>query len=202
MTVRWTDLAHAASRGIARENAAVIAGVVLLHVLFLWVIALSLRTSRPRGEERELQVRLLPVEPRAETPIRLPQPTLVASIPTISFDEEQPSGTIAAASSAMVLAPRPDPGHPNPPPTLVALGAAAKQGALDIMLRILVLADGSISDAKVLASSGQPDMDAAAIGYVKANWRFIPAMLSGTAVEYWTTIRVKVPAKEEHQEPG
>jgi len=173
-----------------RENAVVIAGVAALHVVFLWPIVLSLRMPHAHVDTRELQVVLAPAE-RHETPIALPQSPLVASIPEIVVDDDDaPQSTIAAASAALVLAPRPDPRSANVPPTLAAVGTRAGQGAVGVVLRIFVLVDGSISEARVVASSGQSDTDAKAIDYVKANWRFIPAKLNGSAIAYWTTVNV------------
>ncbi len=172
-----------------RENAVVVAGVVALHVLFLWLIVLSLRMPHAYIDARELQVVLAPVD-RHETPITLPQSPMVASIPEIVVDDDAPQNTIAAASAALVLAPRPDPQRTNVPPTLAAVGTRAGQGAAGVVLRIYVLVDGSISEAQVVASSGRSDTDARAIDYVKANWRFIPAMLNGSAIAYWTTVNV------------
>jgi len=89
----------------------------------------------------------------------------------------------------MVLAPRPDPLRVNLPPTAAQVGAKGV-GVVAVLLKILVMPDGSVSAATIVNSSGQADADRAAIGFVKANWRFIPAMLNGTAIQYWTTVAV------------
>jgi TonB family protein len=100
-----------------------------------------------------------------------------------------PTTTITAMSTAQMLAPRPDTNHINVPPQLPALFRTLGNG-ISLIVRIFVQPDGSISDAHVVKTSGDAKLDEVAIEYVKQNWRYIPASISGRPVEDWTTVLV------------
>jgi protein TonB len=60
----------------------------------------------------------------------------------------------------------------------------------DVLLRLTVLPDGTVGDAKILTSSGSPQLDASAlvsVGY----WRYWPARRAGKPVAANVTVRVK-----------
>lgn len=59
-------------------------------------------------------------------------------------------------------------------------------------LKALVLPDGTVGDATVLKSSGQDDVDAAAVEYVRTHWHFLPATLNGVAIQYWTSLAIVI----------
>jgi hypothetical protein len=40
-------------------------------------------------------------------------------------------------------------------------------------------------------SSGKQEADMAAIAFVKSKWRFLPALMGGTAIQYWTTVSLR-----------
>jgi len=50
----------------------------------------------------------------------------------------------------------------------------AEQGTL--RLRLAITADGGVSDAQIESSSGHPRLDDAAMQWVKAHWRYEPAL--------------------------
>jgi len=63
----------------------------------------------------------------------------------------------------------------------------AEQG--DVTLRLLVRAEGYISDAQIVRSSGFAQLDAAAlisVGY----WDYLPKIVSGKPVDSWRTVTV------------
>jgi hypothetical protein len=165
------------------ERARALVLVLAFHLLFLGVIALGLRLPASQPEIRELRVRFFS-EARLERSSPPPEPVLPVVEPPQIVIANDPSGTIAAVAAASILAPRPDPAHPN---EAVVTDRAAASG---LVLKLLVRSDGSIGDAQVSASSGDPATDSAGLAYVKAHWRFLPAMLRDTAIEYWTTVAV------------
>jgi periplasmic protein TonB len=59
-----------------------------------------------------------------------------------------------------------------------------------VRLRIAVDERGNVISAKVLNSSGHSDLDEAAVGWVKAHWRYEPAMQNGIAVPAATNAAV------------
>ncbi len=87
------------------------------------------------------------------------------------------------------LAPTLDPAHVNVQPELPGtLGRVIPELAL--RLDILVLPDGSVFDARIVQSTGETEFDKLAVGWVKTNWRFLPAIKDGQPVEAWTTVMV------------
>jgi periplasmic protein TonB len=59
----------------------------------------------------------------------------------------------------------------------------------DVLVQLTVLPDGSVGDAKIVKSSGSPQLDASAlvgVGY----WRYRPAMRNGKPVAANVTVRV------------
>jgi TonB family protein len=170
------------------SDAAAIGLVVFLHLIILWLILWSLRLQNGPLPPRELQVVFFEQSRAAKL-----QPPIIAvpeilQPPEFVIANDAPTTAPIGASAAMVLAPRPDPKHPNMP--LDAGGPTLSKSALLVILKILVLADGSVGDAQIVASSGEPQNDSVAMAYVKANWRFLPALLNGTPIQYWTTVSV------------
>jgi TonB family protein len=126
--------------------------------------------------------------------LQSPEPPREVQPPQIEIAaDSSPSVAASTAAMAQMLAPRPDPQHINAPPAPPkSLGAAVANIA--IILQILVEPDGSIADARITKSSGDGRLDKFAMAYVKANWRFIPALISGTPIEDWTTVLVPIRA--------
>jgi TonB family protein len=78
--------------------------------------------------------------------------------------------------------------HPLPAyPT--AARRRAEQGVVTI--RVLVGDDGSVERAELAESSGYDALDEAALGTVRARWRFIPARRAGVAIESWVLVPIR-----------
>lgn len=97
---------------------------------------------------------------------------------------EKASSNLGAADAAPAAkepdgAPAALPGNPAPVYPLPAR-RAGREGRT--VLRVLVDASGNCSEAHILASSGTPSLDEAALAAVR-RWRFHPARLDGQAVE-------------------
>jgi TonB family protein len=170
---------------------AAVAIAVVLNALFVWIVIGSLRFSVTAGAD-EIHLVLTPFTRADVAPLpRIPEPTLpVVEMPEIAIQTEAPTTAPATASASVVLAPRPDPAHPNPLPSAAEIGAGSVAATV-IVLKIMVLPDGSVNDAVVVKSSGQHDTDLAAIAFVKAQWRFLPALIGSTAIQYWTTVSLR-----------
>jgi len=170
---------------------AAVAFTVILNSLFVWIVIGSLRLSATADGD-EIHLILTPFPHVDVVPLpRVPEPTLpVIEMPEIAIQTEAPMSAPAAASASAVLAPRPDPTHPNPLPASADMGAG-NVSPIVMVLKIMVLPDGSANDAEVVKSSGQHDSDLAAIAFVKSKRRFLPALLGGTAIQYWTTVSLR-----------
>jgi protein TonB len=170
---------------------AAVAFAVVLNSLFVWVAIGSLRFPLTAGTD-EIHLILTPFTHAdvASLP-QVQEPTLpVVEMPEIAIQTEAPTSAPAAISASAVLAPRPDPAHPNPLPGAAEI-EVGNTAAVTMVLKIMVLPDGSVNEAVVVKSSGTHDIDLAAVAFVKAQWRFLPALLDGTAIQYWTTVSLR-----------
>jgi TonB family protein len=169
--------------------------VLLLHVAVIWALASALFQPPAQADWPWTDVAMISSasQPKLDP---VPEPQLQAAVseevapPDIEIqDSAPPTGAISAATT-IILPPRPDPAIRNANPTLPA--ALAKVGSqAEVLLTILVEADGSIGDARVAKSSGTALLDQLAQNFAKANWRFRAATANGAAVADWTTVLVK-----------
>ena len=177
-----------------RERYAGMALVLLVHGLVVFALIFGLYREVGPGKERDIAVAFVDAGDSAKQAVAAPVPELVSpndpSIdpPEIAITNDAPGGAVGD-TSAITLAPRPDPAHFNAPPQMPSQYPKPVT-AIALVLRILVRPDGGIADATVTKSSGLGDLDNFAIAYVKANWRFIPAMMGDRAVQNWTTVFV------------
>jgi TonB family protein len=177
----------------ARRFAA-LALVGLLHVALI----AALLTRPPMQREAQapafatiFEGRAAHIGARMNTPLRLNEPTApVVSTPQIDIASSGEAGSAPADGTLVsaTLPPRPDPAAPNPLPTLPP-GVVAGAGVV-VLVRALVLEDGRIGDATLAGSCGMAALDAAALDFVKANWRFLPAIADGKPVKDWIAVEV------------
>jgi periplasmic protein TonB len=172
--------------------------VLLLHLALIWALASALVLPRgPQPDGRWAEVALVGSPPASQPkPDPVPEPQLQVAVseavapPDIEIQEPASPAGAVGAGSAVILPPRPDPAIRNVNPALPA--ALAKIGSqAEVLLTILVEADGSIGDARVAKSSGTALLDQLAQNFAKANWRFRAATANGAAVADWTTVLVK-----------
>jgi TonB family protein len=144
--------------------------------------------------EQEIHISVIP---SALVLPSLPEPNLerpnsdVVPAPEIAMEELPTPSAITAVSTVMmsqVIPPRPDPAHPNTAPEL-PLGLV-KSGRVSALVMVLVNVDGTITDARVTTSTGDSSLDKIALTFVKAQWRFLPALFSNRPVAEWTTVFV------------
>lgn len=171
---------------------------LVLHIAVIRVVAESLPVARLSDETRIMQVEL-PHPPAGD---RQPDPAIIlptftqpravgVTEPTIEIAQEpQAVSTLTALDLSQVLPPRPDAHHINLAPRLPQqfknLGSS-----ISAILRIFVETDDTVTAAEIVRSSGESVLDALAINYVKANWRFVPASAHGQPVADWTTVIVR-----------
>lgn len=61
----------------------------------------------------------------------------------------------------------------------------------EVLLRVLVAADGSVKRVEVVHSSGFDLLDDSAVDAVRTRWRFVPARRDGIGVESWALVPVQ-----------
>jgi protein TonB len=113
----------------------------------------------------------------APAPVAAPAPAPAAAVPA----EVKPQKNDSLA--APVTPPRVDASRlKNPAPAYPS--ASRRRGEEGtVLLELLVLADGSVTDVRVKKSSGHPRLDQSAMNAVK-RWRYTPATRGGVAIEY------------------
>jgi protein TonB len=106
--------------------------------------------------------------------------------------ESAPTGRPTLVPPTPLYAPLPE--HPGPKVTVDPPGgfpsasAVGRQGRVQV--RLLVRADGTVGRVDVLASSGDPELDRAAVVAV-SRWRFDPARWGGTPVDSYYVVWVR-----------
>jgi TonB family protein len=181
-----------------RRRIAAVGSVALIHLAVLWAFAISVHPPHVLVTNTEMQIdvlspnlmqRVAPAPPLDWT-FDTPKNVVVSEPEFTIAPDGQGDVAVAATAPGQMLAPRPDPHHANLPPDLPAELRAFAKAAMPV-LRIHIMTDGSVADAQLAKSSGQHDIDMLALSYVKANWRFIPAMAGGKTLDSWTTVYVR-----------
>jgi protein TonB len=141
------------------------------------------------------------VEPRTPPP---PEPKAVKiEVPTVQgpviIIEAPPGGstitTVAPKTDEIVASVPPPQLKPNPVPDRAAVSIAATHTSPPyptiarrlelegrVMLRLTILADGKVSKAEVVTSSGRRDFDEAAQSWIVQHWTYQPAIKDGVPV--------------------
>ena len=103
------------------------------------------------------------------------------------IEHDRGDAALSATSASMVQAPRADPAHPKPSPINLPIDGQNRLAG-SLIMKILVRSDGTVADAAVVRTLRRPGADAAAINFIKAQWKFLPALLDGRPIEYWTRV--------------
>jgi TonB family protein len=160
---------------------------IALNVVLIAVVTVSLNPPSSH-DANELHLVLAPStrsQATIPTPPDVEMPIL--QMPDIVIARDGPDTAPPALAASLVLAPRPDPEHPNP-----SFAAGHNPPSGSVTLKILVSADGSIVDAAVQRTSGMSEVDRSTIAFVEAQWKFLPALLDDQPIQYWTTVVVRV----------
>lgn len=169
-----------------------IAAVAGLHLIVLLILFRGFAESKwkPPGIAATLIILPLAHVPLTEPHVPkfvVPQQDTI-TVPQIDVAvDDKPVQPMASGTSLLLLPPRPDPTHFNVSPSLPQQFKALASKAL-VELRVMVEPDGAISDAEVTQSTGNGNLDALAVDYVKEHWRFRPALLGSAPTRDWVTV--------------
>lgn len=185
------------SKGSPQQRLAgiVVVGGLHLAVIFAFIVALkpTILTVHPR----DIVGGIIP----DKTSVDQDQPKL----PPLKFIKPQtdayappplnPTTPSKSDQGLRQVSTQPPAGSENPPAYIAARALLATHTTpayppLDIrlghegnvLLRLSIAADGAVSDASVLHSSGYDGLDRAAVAWVKEHWRYAPATRAGLAV--------------------
>lgn len=154
--------------------------------------------------------RVAPPQPRtpppAPRPVAAPSPAPAAPTAATAVAEPQPAPPAISAPVAAAPAPAPAPVAPPAPPRIELPSSDAaylrnpkppyppmsrrlgEQG--QVLLRVLIGADGSAKDAQVKSSSGYDRLDRVALETVRTQWRFVPGKRNGVPEDMWFDVPV------------
>lgn len=179
----------------------------LLQVGVVWVLVSGVADKYIPIKEHHTQISIIRDHTKDDGPPPQPvNPTLhdpnqvVIGPPTFQIDDGQPHG----GGITTIIQPGGGGGagdtgpvglmatHTIPPypPLAIHLG---EQGS--VQLRLVIGADGVVTDAVVVRSSGFRDLDEAARAWVIGRWRYHPAMRGGAAVPSAATAVVRFDLK-------
>lgn len=185
-----------------------IAGMLLVglfHVGLIYAIASGLAMRVVKQIPTEITAQVMPEEQPKETPPPPPQlqrPQLPSMPPPDIIIQRAPAPTAPiTVTTAPPPATAPAPQAPPAPTSLAGLASThttppypeiarrlSEQGT--VRLRLTIATDGSVTNAQIEQSSGSTDLDAAAVDWVKAHWRYKPATQNGQPVTSTTEAAV------------
>jgi protein TonB len=199
------------------KRMAAFALVIVIHVLFVWVLASGLGKKVVEVVLGPVETRLIeelpdeeeeppPPPPEIETPPPyVPPPEIAIEIPV----DTGPSTAISNVTSERPVAAPPPGATPKPverqvvrtPPSTTGRGArttlpeyppASRRAgeAGTVTLKCFVSEQGKCSEVSVVKSSGFPKLDEAAVKEVQRNWKFVPGKEDGKPVATWHTFAV------------
>ena len=196
--------------------AAVVVVALALHGAVIWFAAHSERgPAKPRASQLSVEIvrpPKPPEPPRPEPPKPQPPkapPKQTRVLPQIQQSEPLPSQVGESTEPAVAVAPSaPEPAPPPPPveePVTEPIGragylnnpapdypsAAVRQGWQGtVLLRVRVLANGSVDAVEIKQSSGRRVLDEEAVRTVK-RWSFTPSRRGSTPIDGWATVPIE-----------
>ncbi|HJW41968.1 MAG TPA: energy transducer TonB [Rhizomicrobium sp.] len=188
--------------GMSSRRIGIIGGVAMLHVLIVYALINGMAARIMQNVHKDIVMTFQPQTPEHPTPPP-PEPPLARptadKTPTIvppDIPTENDTGTPITVRVAPPTTTTPSDAnatgltgtHTTPPyPDLAR--KLGQQGT--VLLQIVVSAQGNVTSATVVQSSGYPDLDAAAAAWVQAHWRYNPAVQGGVPAPSQTRAAVK-----------
>ena len=193
--------------------------VILIHVLFVWVLASGLGSKVVEVVLGPVETKIIEELPQDDEEPPPPPPEIEAPPPyvpppEISIDlavDTGPTTAITNVTSERPTAPPPKAAPPPPkpvekqvvrvPPSTQGRGARITQPEYPpgsrrageegtVQLSVFVQENGRAGEIKIVKSSGFPKLDEAAVREVQRNWRFVPGKEDGKPVSMWHTFAV------------
>lgn len=190
------------------------ATAVAIHGTLVWYFSHYVSRTPPRPEAH-LDIEIVrppkpPEPPKPEPPKPEPPrapPKQARVLPQIQQSEPLPATVAETSEPAVAVAPStPEPAPPPPPePVTEPMGRAGylnnpapdypqlavRQGWQGtVLLRVRVLASGSVDTVEIKQSSGRKLLDDEAMRTVK-RWSFAPAKRGSTPIDGWATVPIE-----------
>jgi len=188
-----------------------IAFVAVLHVALIWALAAGLAQRIALAIPKEITAVVIPKQVEEAKPppppAQLQQPTL----PQVTPPDIEVNTPAPAPAISVQMTPHPvTPAVPvNPSPVSTAVTGVTSTHTIPpypemerrmghegtVTLKIQIDNTGNVTDAQVEQSSGSQALDQAAVEWVKAHWKYKPAIQNGTAVAATSEAAVKFSLK-------
>jgi protein TonB len=173
--------------------------VIGIHVVIISALIVGLSNDQLRKEVMDISASVV-AKKAAPKDLPPPPPSMVRPPPSVAAPPPQ---IVIAAPPPVVAAPVVAAPPPPPPPT--ELKAIEKTHSLPpypalsqrmgeqgtTLLKVSIDTTGKVTECTVVTSSGSTRLDAAAVEYVKANWRWQPPTQAGKPVAATTEVSVK-----------
>jgi protein TonB len=192
------------------QRALSIALVILIHLGAIYALATGLAQNLYKKTVQELKAEVIPpkldtVKPPPPPPPELakPPPPFVPPPDIVITNETAPTNTITVQSK-VATPPPPKVEAPSGITAPVSYGKGHNCGdrfypPIAVRLnqtgvtrvRITVAADGNVTDASVVGSSGHDSLDQATVKCVLAGWHYKPAMQNGQPIAAQTEATVE-----------
>ena len=173
--------------------------VIGIQVVIISALIVGLSNDQLRKEVMDISASVV-AKKAAPKDLPPPPPSMVRPPPSVAAPPPQ---IVIAAPPPVVAAPVVAAPPPPPPPT--ELKAIEKTHSLPpypalsqrmgeqgtTLLKVAIDTTGKVTECTVVTSSGSTRLDAAAVEYVKANWRWQPPTQAGKPVAATTEVSVK-----------
>ena len=198
-----TDLQFARTKGASPQRVFIVGAVGALHLLAIYALLMAFHVVPQPKIIRDSFVRVIPDTTQTAPPPQ-PGPTVDTSTfakPTAPTAHEPPINTDQPPCCGTLTEP-PRPSGPTVGAQLLTR-AIPPYPMLDVRLghegivslKLAIDANGTVTDAVVTRSSGFDTLDAAAVAWVKAKWRYKPAQQNGQTVATTSLAAVKFELK-------
>jgi protein TonB len=188
--------------GITPRRAVTIGGVAFLHIVAVYALVSGMAPQILRLVPPDIQIERFETTTPPKTSVpQLPplaQPTLDTSarvVPPVINIESTNRTAITVTTTTTHTQPPADSGaaaiggtHSTPPYPLEAR-TLSHQGTA--VLQLTISPKGDVVAANIVQSSGYAELDAAAVSWVQAHWKYKPAFQNGIAVTSQAQAAVK-----------
>lgn len=172
--------------------AAVISGLAHRYVKVIPPVLEATVIDQPTAEPKQTAL-AKPAMAQPEEPAIAPPDIIIdtnSQAPALPLQPQQQANPPVSAAATGVTSTHTTPPYP---------GQERREGIEGtVQLHLSVGADGRVSSATVVRSSGNADLDSNAVAWVVAHWKYKPALASGVPVASETDANVVYDLKKAH----
>ena len=192
--------------GMTPRRMVSIAFVGAIHIALLYALMSGIAVKVVKSIPHDIQTRIIETQPQKPAlpppPVQLTkvQPTMPTTVEPVIDIQTPPAPTAvqtAPAAPTNAIANASASGLTNThttPPYPAQARRLGQQGT--VVLQLSIAANGAVTAAKIVKSSGTAELDQTAVGWVMAHWKYKPAIQNGVPVPSTTQAAVKFDLKQ------